>query len=140
MAAPLLALRIINRTTTTKNAQAVFTAESVTMVCLLSDSPLAFIASIVPVADVIPGIIETKIPPKLPVITDNTDAFLPFKSKVKLSVICFGIFGFVKRDVNSVGVPNNPARAGNKTGEGRPTGESTEKFKIIDPKNQILKI
>ena len=69
--APLLDLRIINITTTTKKAHAVLTADNVTIVCLLLDSPLTFIARTVPVAEVIPGMIETKIPPKLPVITDR---------------------------------------------------------------------
>jgi len=132
--APLRDLRIINKTTTTKKAQAVLTAESVTIVCLLSDSPLAFIARIVPVALVIPGIIETRTPPKLPVIIDKMEDFLVLLSKRGSSIICFGITGFVIRDSKRVGVPNKPARAGNKTGEDKPIGESTGTPKIIIPK------
>ena len=132
--APLLDLSIINKTTTTKKAQAVFTAESVTIVCFLFDSPRAFIARIVPVAEVIPGIIETRIPPRLPVITDNDDDFLVFLSNTGSSIVCFGITGLVIREVSNVGVPNRPASAGNKTGEESPIGELTGTLKIIIPK------
>ena len=94
IAAPLLGLSIINNTAVTKNAQAVLTAERVTIVCLLSASPLAVIARTVPVADVIPGTIETKIPARLPVIVDNI--VFPFSLIIGFSIICLGIFGLVR--------------------------------------------
>jgi hypothetical protein len=49
----VLDLSIININTTIKNAHVVFAAESITIVCLLLDSLLAFIARIVPVAEAI---------------------------------------------------------------------------------------
>lgn len=58
-AAPLRGRRIINNTTITENADAVLTDESVTIVCSFPDPSRAFIARIVPVADVIPGMIDT---------------------------------------------------------------------------------
>jgi hypothetical protein len=125
----------MNRTATTKNAQAVFTAESVMIVCLLFDSALVVMAIIVPVADVIPEIIETRIPAKLPVTIDRMDAFLAFLSNLGCSILCFGIFGFVNSEVKRVGVPNSPAKAGNKTGEGNPTGEFRETLDIDKPKS-----
>lgn len=60
--APLLDLRMMNNTMTTKNAHAVFTAESVIIVCLLSDSPRKVMERIVPVAEVIPGMMDTRMP------------------------------------------------------------------------------
>lgn len=69
--APLLDRNIMKRTATTKNAHAVLTAERVTMVCLEFDSPLAFIARIVPVAEVIPGMIDTNSPANDPVIIER---------------------------------------------------------------------
>lgn len=124
--APLLDRRIMKSTTTTKKAQAVFTAESVMMVCRLSDSPRAVIARMVPVADVMPGIIETRMPPKLPVITDRIEDFFVLVSRTGIVRSCLGIVGLVKSEVRSVGVPKRPARAGNNTGEESPMGESTE--------------
>ena len=133
--APLLDRMIIKRTTTTKKAQAVLTAERVTIVCLLSDSPRAFIARIVPVAEVIPGIIDTSIPPQLPVIIDKDDDFLVFLSKTGSSISCSGIKGLVNNEVSNVGIPKRPANAGNRTGDDIPIGESTGTSKIIMPKN-----
>jgi hypothetical protein len=92
-------------------------------------------ARIVPVAEVIPGIIETRIPAKLPVTTDKIDAFFAFLSNLGCSILCFGIFGFVASEVKRVGVPNNPTRAGNKTGEGSPMGEFTEMLNVAKPKS-----
>ena len=132
---PLRALRIMNRTATTKNAQAVFTAESVIIVCLLFDSALVVMAIIVPVAEVIPEIIETSIPAKLPVTTDKIEAFLDALSNLGCSILCFGIFGFVISEVKRVGVPKSPARAGNKTGEGSPMGEFRGTLDIDKPKS-----
>lgn len=132
---PLRALRTINRTATTKKAQAVLTAESVIIVCLLFGSPLVLMARIVPVADVMPGIIETRMPAKLPVMTDKIDDLLAFLSNLGCSILCLGILGFVTSEVKRVGVPNNPARAGNKTGEDNPMGEYTEILDIAKPKN-----
>ena len=114
-----------NITTTTKKAQAVLTAESVTIVCLLLDSPRAFIARTVPVADVIPGIIDTRIPPKLPVITDKEQDFFVDSSRTGSLIVCVGIAGFVIRDVIKVGVPKRPESAGNNTGDESPIGDST---------------
>ena len=131
--APLLDLKMIKRTTTTKKAQAVFTAERVTIVCFLSDSPRTFIARTVPVADVIPGMIDTRTPAKLPVITDKIVYFLVFLSSLGSSMICSGITGFVINEVKSVGVPKRPAKAGNNTGDENPTGESNGISKITRP-------
>ena len=132
--APLLALRMIKSTTTTKKAQAVLTAERVIIVCLLSDSPRAFMARIVPVAEVMPGMMDTRTPARLPVTIDKTDDFLVFLSSRGFSIICSGITGFVISEVKRVGVPKSPASAGNKTGDDNPIGESRGKSSITMPK------
>ena len=74
--APLLDRWMIKSTMTTKKAQAVLTAESVMMVCLLSDSPLNVMERIVPVAEVIPGIMETRIPAPEPEKIERNVCFL----------------------------------------------------------------
>jgi len=51
------------------------------------------------VAEVIPGIIETRIPPRLPVMIDMIEDFLAFLSNVGDSIVCLGITGFVLKDV-----------------------------------------
>ena len=132
--APLLARSITNSATITKKPHAVFTDDNVMMVCFLSDSPLAVIASIVPVEELMPGINETSMPAKLPVITDIIDAFFALLSNLTFSIICEGIFGFVIMDVSSVGSPKSPARAGKRTGDDRPIGESTGQSNITKPK------
>lgn len=133
-AAPLRGRRIINNTTITENADAVLTDESVTIVCSFPDPSRAFIARIVPVADVIPGMIDTSIPARLPVIIDKIEDFFSSAVSVSFSIFCSGITGFVINELRSVGIPNNPARAGNKTGASSPIGESREKSRITRPK------
>jgi len=132
--APLLALSIMNSAAITKKPHAVFTADSVIIVCFLSDSPLAVIANIVPVEELIPGIKETSMPARLPVITEIIDAFFSFLSNLIFSITCNGIFGFVIIDVSSVGSPKSPASAGKRTGEDIPIGESTGQSNITSPK------
>lgn len=115
-------------------AHAVFTADKVTIVCLELDSPLAFIAKIVPVADVIPGIIETSSPANEPVIIDRIPPFFVLLSNFGSSIICFGMLGCVAREVSRVGRPNNPDSAGKRTGEFNPMGDSTAISKMMRPK------
>ena len=74
--APLLDRCMIKRTMTTKKAQAVLTADSVIMVCLLSDSPRKVMERMVPVAEVIPGMMETRIPAPDPEKMDRNVCFL----------------------------------------------------------------
>jgi hypothetical protein len=88
----------------------------------------------VPVAEVIPGMIDTRIPPKLPVVTERKQDFLVFVSREGSIIFCFGITGFVIREVIKVGVPKRPESAGNRTGDERPIGESTGTSKIKSPK------
>lgn len=123
IAAPLLGLRIINKTAVTKNAQAVLTADNVINVCFLSVSPLAVMAITVPVAEVIPGMIETSIPARLPVIIEIN--VLAFSLITGFSTICSGILGLVIYECIRVGIPNNPANVGNRIGAGKPIGEHT---------------
>lgn len=131
--APLRARRIINKTTTTKKAQAVLTAERVIIVCLLSASPRVFIARMVPVAEVIPGMIETRTPAKDPVIIDKIPDFFVVASSEGFTIFCFGIFGFVISDVSRVGKPNKPDNAGNNTGESSPIGDETGRSSATNP-------
>ena len=133
-AAPLRGLRIINNTMMTENALAVLTEESVTIVCSFPDPSLAFMARIVPVADVIPGMIDTSIPARLPVIIDNIEDLFSSAVSVSFSIFCSGITGFVISELRSVGIPNSPASAGNNTGASSPIGESREKSRITRPK------
>ena len=64
---------MINKTIITEKALAVFTEDKVTIVCSFPDPSRAFIARIVPVADVIPGMMETSTPAKVPVIIDSME-------------------------------------------------------------------
>ena len=103
------------------------------MVCLEFDSPLAFIAKIVPVAEVIPGIMETNNPAKDPVIMERMLSFFVFLSSFGSIMSCFGIVGFVANEVISVGSPNKPDSAGKRTGEFNPMGDSTVISSMIIP-------
>ena len=80
-AAPLRGRSIINNTIMTEKELAVLTEESVTIVCSLPDPSRAFIARIVPVAEVIPGMIETRIPARLPVSIERTEDFFSSPGK-----------------------------------------------------------
>ena len=132
--APLRERNMMKRTATTKKAHAVFTAESVTIVCREFDSPRAFIASIVPVAEVIPGIIDTSSPASDPVNIESELSFLSFLLKVGCLISCFGIVGCVANEVRRVGKPNKPDKAGKRTGESSPMGDSTVISRMIRPK------
>lgn len=132
--APLRERNMMKRTATTKKAHAVFTAERVTMVCREFDSPRAFMASIVPVAEVIPGIIDTSNPASDPVIIDSELSFLSFLLNVGSLMSCFGMVGCVAKDVRRVGKPNKPDNAGKRTGESSPIGDSTLISRMIRPK------
>ena len=131
--APLLARRMIKRTTTTKNAQAVFTAESVIIVCRLSASPRVFIARMVPVAEVIPGMIDTRTPAADPVMIESIPDFFVVLSSFGSTMFCFGMFGFVRREVNKVGNPKRPESAGKSTGESKPIGDETGISNAMSP-------
>jgi len=91
-------------------------------------------ARMVPVAEVMPGIMETSSPANDPVMIERVLSFFAFLSKVGSLMICFGIDGFVARDVSNVGRPNNPDNAGKRTGEFNPIGDSTVISRIIIPK------
>jgi len=112
----------------------VFTAERVTIVCLLSDSPRTFIASIVPTAEVMPGIIETRMPAAEPVVIERIEDFFSFCDRSDSVRFCSGIFGFVANDVRSVGSPKRPERAGKRTGESNPMGDCTGRSNARMPK------
>lgn len=103
------------------------------MVCRLSDSPRTFIARMVPTADVIPGMMDTRIPAAEPVVIDRIDAFFSLWELFDSSRVCLGILGFVAKDVRSVGSPNKPESAGKRTGESSPIGEPTGRSKAINP-------
>jgi len=111
----------------------VLTADNVIMVCSSLDLPLVFIAMIVPVDDVTPGIIDTIKPAIVPVKTDMTDDVLYGFLMLTGFIVCSGITGLVSSDTMMVGAPNKPVRIGSSVFDGRLKGEYAGSESAIRP-------
>ena len=118
-ATPLLAFCIMKRFAIVAIAADVFTEDNVIIVCFSSVLPLKTRAIIVPIAVVIPGTIDTKMPDNVPVIVEIIEDF--FSDSVSSGSMM--VWDFISvLDMNediSVENPKRPARAGKRGVDGK---------------------